>query len=219
MLQGMLGKKVGMTQVFTNEGIRIPVTVLEVGPCWVVQRKTAETDGYDAVQLGYGPTKPHRLTKPQLGHLAKAGAGPLKHLREFAVGQDDQFELNEEIRADMFSVGDRVDVIGTSKGRGFQGVVRRHGMGGGPGSHGSMSHRRVGSIGASATPSRTFKGQRMPGHMGMRRRTALGLEVVRVDAEKNLVFVKGGVPGANGSLLIVRRSVKSSKKNGRNASS
>jgi len=214
MLRGMLGKKVGMTQVFTDEGVRVPVTVLEVGPCWVVQRKTGDTDGYDAVQLGFGVSKARRLTKARIGHLEKAGAGYLRELKEFRVEPDDQFEPNQEIRADLFSVGERVDVVGASKGRGFQGVVRRYGMGGGPASHGSMSHRRVGSIGASATPSRTIKGQRMPGHMGARRRTALGLEVVRVDSEKNLLLVKGGVPGPNGSLLVVRKSVKGSKNNG-----
>ena len=214
MLQGMLGKKVGMTQVFTDEGTRVPVTVLEVGPCWVVQRKTVKIDGYDAVQLGFGPTKAHRLNKPRAGHLKKADVGLLRHLKEFRIEAEDQFEPSQEVRADMFDIGEKVDVVGTSKGRGFQGVVRRYRMGGGPASHGSMSHRRVGSIGASATPSRTRKGQRMPGHMGMRRRSALGLEVVRVDLDRNLVLVKGGVPGANGSLLIVRKSVKSRKKNG-----
>jgi large subunit ribosomal protein L3 len=214
MLQGMLGKKVGMTQVFTEDGARVPVTVLEVGPCRVVQRKTVKTDGYDAVQLGFGPIKEHRINRPRSGHLKKAGTGLLRHLKEFRVDTDDQFELNQEICADMFDVGETVDIVGTTKGRGFQGVVRRYGMGGGPASHGSMSHRRVGSIGASATPSRTRKGQRMPGHMGMRRRSALGLEVVQVDMVRNLVLVKGSVPGANGSLLIVRKSVKSKKKNG-----
>ena len=214
MLEGMLGKKVGMTQVFTEGGVRVPVTVLEVGPCRVVQRKTVKTDGYDAVQLGFGPIKEHRINQPRSGHLKKAGTGLLRHLKEFRIDTDDQFELNQELCADMFDVGERVDVVGTTKGRGFQGVVRRYRMGGGPASHGSMSHRRVGSIGASATPSRTRKGQRMPGHMGMRRRSALGLEVVQVDVDRNLVLVKGGVPGANGSLLIVRKSVKSRKKNG-----
>jgi len=214
MLQAMLGRKVGMTQVFTDDGKRVPVTVLEVGPCWVVQRKRAETDNYDAVQLGFGPTKARRLTKPELGHLKKGDVGFLKHLKEFRVELDDQFEPNQEIRADIFSVGEKVDVTGTSKGRGFQGVVRRYGMRGGPASHGSMSHRRVGSIGASATPSRTFKGTRMPGHMGARRRTAVGLEVVRVDPEKNMVLAKGSVPGPNGSLLVVRKSVKGSRRNG-----
>jgi len=214
MLQGMLGKKVGMTQVFADGGIRLPVTVLQVGPCWVVQCKTTEIDGYDAVQLGFGPVKAQRLNKPRSGHLKKADVGSLRYLKEFRVEAEDQFEPSQEVRADMFNVGEKVDVVGTSKGRGFQGVVRRYGMAGGPASHGSMSHRRVGSIGASATPSRTRKGQRMPGHMGMRRRSALGLEVVQVDLDRNLVFVKGGVPGANGSVLIVRKSVKSRKRNG-----
>jgi len=214
MLQGMLGKKVGMTQVFTEGGVRVPVTVLEVGPCRVVQRKTVKTDGYDAVQLGFGPIKEHRINRPRSGHLKKAGTGLLRHLKEFRIEADDQFELNQELCADMFDVGERVDVVGTTKGRGFQGVVRRYRMGGGPASHGSMSHRRVGSIGASATPSRTRKGQRMPGHMGMRQRSALGLQVVQVDVDRNLVLVKGSVPGANGSLLTVRKSVKSRKKNG-----
>ena len=214
MLEAMLGRKVGMTQVFADGGRRVPVTVLEVGPCWVVQRKTAETDNYDAVQLGFGPTTAHRLTKPELGHLNKGSTGFLKYLREIRVGPDDQFEPNQEIRADIFSVGERVDVTGTSKGRGFQGVVRRYGMRGGPASHGSMSHRRVGSIGASATPSRTFKGTRMPGRMGARRRTVVGLEVVRVDPDRNMVLVKGCVPGPNGGFLIVRKSVKGGKRDG-----
>jgi len=214
MLQGMLGKKVGMTQMFTDGGTRVPVTVLEVGPCWVVQRKTTDRDGYDAVQLGFGSTKAQRLNKPCSGHLKKADVGLLRHLKEFRVETEDRFEPSQQVRADMFNVGEKVDVVGTSKGRGFQGVVRRYGMGGGPASHGSMSHRRVGSIGASATPSRTRKGQRMPGRMGMRRRSALGVEVVQVDLDRNLVLVKGSVPGANGSVLIVRKSVKSRKKNG-----
>ena len=208
MLTALMGTKVGMTQVFTETGTLVPVTVLEVGPCWVVQRKTTKTDGYEAVQLGYLPAKAHRLNKPEAGHLAKAGVNPVKHLQEFRIEADDAFEAKQEVGVDMFVEGERVDVTGTSKGKGFQGVVRRHGMAGGPASHGSMSHRRVGSIGASATPSRTIKGIRMPGQMGNKRSTIIGLEVVRVDAEKNLLLVKGGVPGPNGSLLVVRKTVR-----------
>ncbi len=208
MLTALMGTKIGMTQVFTETGTLVPVTVLEVGPCWVVQRKTAKTDGYDAVQVGYRPTKPHRINKPKAGHLAKAGVQPVKYLKEFRVEDANAFEPKQQLGADIFSVGDIVDVTGVSKGRGFQGVIKRHGMHGGPAGHGSMSHRHIGSVGSSATPARIRKGLRMPGQMGAKRSTIIGLEIVRVDPEKNLVLVKGGVPGPNGSVLVVRKSVR-----------
>jgi large subunit ribosomal protein L3 len=211
MVTGILSKKLGMTRIFTEDGRWIEVTLLEAGPCTVVQRKTAAVDGYDAVQLGFGE-KPERVcTKPALGHFKKAGQKPSRTVREFRIASDDSLNVGDTVKVDLFQVGDRVDVVGTSKGRGTAGLHKRHHFGGGPGTHGSNFHRRAGSIGSSADPSRTFRGMRMAGHMGDARVTTQNLEVVRVDAEKNLIAVRGSVPGANGGVVVVRKAVKGPK--------
>lgn len=206
-MAGILGRKVGMTQLFTEEGERVPVTVIEAGPCAVTAVRDAERDGYRAVQLAFGEAKPSRLGKPRMGHLKRAGAGPLRHLVEFRLAPDDERELKvgDEISvADVFEKGQRVKVSGRSKGKGFQGTIRRHNFSRGPVSHGSHNVRAPGSIGASATPSRVIKGVRMPGQMGNRRVTQPGLEVVDVDGERNLLILRGSVPGPEGTLVEVR---------------
>ena len=206
-MAGILGRKVGMTQLFTEEGERVPVTVIEAGPCAVTAVREAERDGYRAVQLAFGEAKPSRLGKPRMGHLKRAGAGPLRHLVEFRLSPDDERELKvgDEISvADVFEKGQRVKVSGRSKGKGFQGTIRRHNFSRGPVSHGSHNIRAPGSIGASATPSRVIKGVRMPGQMGNRRVTQPGLEVVDVDGERNLLILRGSVPGSEGTLVEVR---------------
>jgi len=206
-MAGILGRKVGMTQLFTEAGERVPVTVIEAGPCAVTAVREAERDGYRAVQLAFGEAKPSRLGKPRMGHLKRAGAGPLRHLVEFRLAADDERELKvgDEIRvADVFEKGQRVKVSGRSKGKGFQGTIRRHNFSRGPVSHGSHNVRAPGSIGASATPSRVIKGVRMPGQMGNRRVTQPGLEVVDVDGERNLLILRGSVPGPEGTLVEVR---------------
>ena len=208
MTSGILGKKIGMTQVFRPDGQAVPVTVLKAGPCMVVQRKTPTSDGYDAVQLGLMEfVKPQRLNKPATGHLKKAGAEGAKFLREFAVRLgDDDSKPGDKVLVDQFKPKDKVDVIGISKGRGFAGLVKRHHFGGGADTHGSMFHRAPGSIGASSFPSRVLPGMRMAGHMGHARVTVRNLEVIDVDAEDNLLVVKGAVPGPNGGYVVVRRS-------------
>jgi len=208
MVSGLLAKKIGMTRVFGPDGRQYPVTVLEVGPCTVVQRKTEATDGYEAVQLGFGAKREKLFTKPELGHFKKQGVEPRRHLREFPVEAGDPAKPGDEIRADVFKAGDHIDVSGTSKGKGFQGVQKRHGFGGGPGGHGSMFHRRPGSIGQSADPAKVFKGMKMPGQMGNVRVTVQNLEILEVDPEKNLVVVRGAVPGANGGIVELKKSVK-----------
>ena len=207
--KGILGKKIGMTQIFTESGEAVPVTVIEAGPCYVTQVKTVETDGYNAVQLGFEEVKPKRLTKPELGHLRKNNLPPLRHLREIRTDDAASYEVGQVIDVSIFQEGERVDVTGTSKGRGFAGVVKRHGFGGGPKTHGqSDRHRAPGSIGATSTPGRVFKGLRMAGRMGGERVTVQNLEVVQVDPERNLLVVKGAVPGARGGLLLIRSAVK-----------
>ena len=208
MQRGLIGKKLGMTQIFWGDGAAIPVTVLEVGPCVVTQKKTKETDGYDAVQLGFGRRAEKKTTKPLQGHFEKAGGGCFRILREFRTENPDQYELGQELKADLFNVGDRVDVIGTTKGRGFAGVVKRHGFGGGRATHGSMFHRAPGSIGSSAYPSRVLKGRKLPGRMGNARKTVHNLLVVGVRPEKNLILVKGAVPGSISGVVTVRDAVK-----------
>jgi large subunit ribosomal protein L3 len=211
-MKGILGKKVGMTQVFSERGEVIPVTVIEAGPCFVAQIKTVERDGYTAVQLGFEEAKPKRLTQPQLRHLQKSNLPPLRHLRELRVSVDELTDLEEgqEVTVGIFEQGEMVDVTGTSKGRGFAGVVKRHGFSGGPKTHGqSDRHRAPGSIGACTTPGRVFKGMRMAGRMGGERVTAQSLEVVLVDPERNLLAVKGSVPGAKNGLLLIRQARKS----------
>ncbi|MGD9315900.1 MAG: 50S ribosomal protein L3 [Anaerolineae bacterium] len=210
-MKGILGKKVGMTQVFDERGVAIPVTVIEAGPCFVAQIKTVERDGYSAIQLGMDETKPKRLTQPQLKHLEKSNLPPLRHLREVRVSPEelDSFEEGQKVLADIFEEGEFVDVTGISKGRGFAGVVKRHGFRGGPKTHGQSDRLRApGSIGACTTPGRVFKGKRMPGRMGGERVTAQGLKVVIVDAERNLLAVRGAVPGAKNSLLLIRLARK-----------
>jgi large subunit ribosomal protein L3 len=200
-----------MTRVFTEDGRWIHVTLVEAGPCTVIQKKTQDSDGYDAIQVGFGEARESRLTKPQLGHFKKAGQAPKQVLREFRVPADAELNVGDEIRNDIFKAGDRVDVSGTSKGKGFAGVIKRHGMGGGPGAHGSHFHRAPGSIGQSADPSKVYKGKRLPGRMGNNNRTTQNIEIVDVDAEKNLLLLRGAVPGANGGVLVLQRSVKGAK--------
>ncbi|RKO65900.1 50S ribosomal protein L3 [Desulfofundulus salinus] len=207
MPKGILGRKVGMTQIFNDAGQAIPVTVIEAGPCVVVQKKTPDRDGYSAIQLGFGE-KPERLVnKPLKGHFAKAGVRPLRFLRELRVENVEDYQVGQEIKADVFAIGERVDVVGTSKGRGFAGGIKRHGFHRGPMAHGSKYHRRPGSLGAKG-PARVFKGRKLPGHYGVERVTVQNLEVVRVDPERNLLAVKGSVPGPRGGLLLVKETVK-----------
>jgi large subunit ribosomal protein L3 len=208
MSPGILGKKIGMTQVFRADGQVVPVTLLKTGPCVVVQRKTPATDGYDAVQLGLVEfAKSKNMTKPEAGHLKKANAEGVRFLREFRMaGGDGDLKMGDRILADEFKPADIVDVIGISKGRGFASLMKRHNFHGGPKSHGSMFHRAPGSIGASSFPSRVFPGTRMAGHMGTARVTIRNLEVIQVDAEDNVLMVKGAVPGPNGGYVLVRRA-------------
>lgn len=199
-----------MTQIFDEQGNFVPVTVVEVGPCRVVQKKTVETDGYEAVQIGFGAVKERRVNKPLKGHFAKAQVPPHRHLKELRTGDSEvmrALEVGAEIRADIFSPGEYVDVTGTTKGKGFAGTVKRWNFGRGAMSHGSMYHRRVGSLNAT-DPQRVFKGRKLPGRMGGDRRTVQGLQVVRVDSERNLLLIRGAVPGAKGSWLEIRETVK-----------
>lgn len=237
MLNGILGRKVGMTRLFTQDGRWIPVTLIEAGPCAVVQRKHEETDGYEAVQLGFEDVKEQRCTRPVAGHFAKAKVQPKRRLAEFRVTKDSALAAGDEVKIEtvkekkkvkdkekgeevevevtkfrlgewVLQIGDSVDVTGQSKGKGFAGVIKRHHFSGGPGTHGSNFHRAPGSIGQSAFPAEVYKGKGLPGHMGHERVTAQNLEVVEVDAEKNLLAVRGAIPGANGCIVMVRRSVK-----------
>ena len=208
MSPGILGKKIGMSQVFREDGQAVPVTLLKAGPCMVVQRKTPTADGYDAVQLGLVEfIKPRRINKPATGHLKKAGAEGARFMREFHLRPgDDDFKAGDQVLVDQFKPKDKVDVIGISKGRGFAGVVKRHHFRGGEGSHGSMFHRAPGSIGASSYPSRVLPGMRMGGHMGHERVTVRNLEIIDVDTQDNVLVVKGAVPGPNGGYVVVRRA-------------
>ena len=211
MKKALIGKKVGMTQIFDEKGKVIPVTVIEAGPCLVAQVKSVETDGYNAIQLGFGDVKESKLNKPEKGHFAKAKLALKKHLREFRLDSVDGVNVGDEIKVDTFQAGDKIDVQGTSKGKGFQGVIKRHGQSRGPMGHGSMYHRRPGSMGPTSTPGRVFKGKRLPGHMGRVTVTIQNLDVVRVDLDKNVILVKGSVPGAKGAILKVKSAVKASK--------
>ena len=208
MKKALIGKKVGMTQIFDEEGKVIPVTVIEVGPCTVTQIKTVEQDGYTAVQLGFGDVKERKLTKPELGKFTKTKLTPKKYLREFRLESVEGLNVGDELKADVFAVGDKVDIQGTSKGKGFQGVIKRHGQSRGPMGHGSMYHRRPGSMGPTSTPGRVFPGKNLPGHMGVETVTIQNLEVVKVDLDKNAILVKGSVPGAKGAILKIKSSVK-----------
>lgn len=210
MKKAILGKKIGMTQIFDENGRAIPVTVVETGPCTVVQIKTKDSDGYEAVQLGFGEIKEKKLIRPIKGHFTKANVTPKKHLREFRL-EEISYKVGDEIKADIFTAGEAVDVTGTTKGKGFQGVIKRHGQARGPMGHGSMYHRRPGSMGSTSTPGRVFKGKNLPGHMGCETVTVQNLEIVKVDLDKNVLLIKGSVPGVKGAILKIRNSVKSTK--------
>ena len=209
-MKGILGKKIGMTQIFTEHGEVIPVTVVEAGPVVVTQVKTTENDGYTAIQVGFGDAKEKSLNKPQKGHLAAANTLK-KHLKEFRVDSVEGYTVGQEIKADLFAAGELIDVTGTSKGKGFQGPIKRHGQSRGPESHGSRYHRRPGSMGACSYPGRVFKNKKLAGHMGSVKVTVQNLEVVRVDADKNFILVKGAIPGAKGSVVTIKEAVKASK--------
>lgn len=206
-MKGILGKKIGMTQIFNNQGQVVPVTVVEAGPCVVLQKKDLETDGYEAIQLGFKEKKEHRANRPELGHVKKANAKPQKFVKEIRGVNLGDYELGAEVKADLFQAGELVDVTGTSKGKGFAGAIKRHNQARGPMSHGSRYHRGPGSLGA-IDPGRVFKGQTLPGRMGGERVTVQNLEVVRVDAEKNLLLIKGNVPGPRNSYLVIKSAVK-----------
>ena len=208
MKKALIGKKVGMTQIFDENGTVIPVTVIEAGPCVVAQVKTIENDGYEAVQLGFGEVKENKLNKPVKGHFAKVNVTAKKHLREFRLDSIEGIKVGDELKADVFATGDKIDVQGTSKGKGFQGVIKRHGQSRGPMGHGSMYHRRPGSMGPTSTPGRVFKGKKLPGHMGHVTVTIQNLDVVKVDMDKNVILVKGSVPGAKGAILKIKSAVK-----------
>ncbi|QGG49185.1 50S ribosomal protein L3 [Heliorestis convoluta] len=205
--KGLLGKKIGMTQVFGDNGELVPVTVVEAGPCIVVQKKTVENDGYEAIQVGYGDVREKLVNKPKKGHLKKAGVKLLRHLREFKVENPGDYQVGQELKADIFAPGDVIDVVGTSKGKGFAGGIKRHNFHRGPMKHGSKYHRRPGSAGAKG-PARIFKGRKMPGRMGGERVTVQNLTVVSVDSERNLLLIKGAVPGPKKTLLIIKNAVK-----------
>ena len=211
MSKGLIGKKVGMTQIFDEKGMIIPVTVIEAGPCVVSQVKTVETDGYNAIQLGFGEVKSSKVNKPKAGHFAKANVEAKKHLREFRCEEPAELKVGDEVKADVFAQGEKVDIQGISKGKGFQGVIKRHGQHRGPMGHGSMYHRRPGSMGSTSTPGRVFKGKKLPGHMGVQKITIQNLEIVKVDMDKNVLLVKGSVPGPKGAILKIKSSVKSCK--------
>ena len=208
MKKAIMAKKIGMTQVFSESGNLVPVTVLEAGPCVVIQKKTVENDGYSAVQVGFSEKRTKLVNKPEAGHFAKAGVTAKKFIKEFKLDNSDSYEIGAEIKADVFEAGDKIDASGTSKGKGFQGAIKRHGQHRGPMAHGSKYHRALGSLSSGTTPGRVKKGKKMPGHMGAVKITIQNLEVVSVDAEKNLVLVKGAVPGPKGSVLVIRDSVK-----------
>lgn len=210
-MKGIIGKKIGMTQIFTEEGNVIPVTVVEAGPVYVTQVKTDEVDGYNAIQLAYDDKKSKRVIKPVKGHFGKAGVTPKKRVVEFRVEDSSDYSLGQEIKADVFEVGTKIDVVGTSKGKGTQGTIKRHNQSRGPETHGSKYHRGPGSLGASAYPARVFKGQNMAGRMGNERVTIQNLEVVKVDTERNLILVKGAIPGPKNGIVTIKEAVKGNK--------
>lgn len=207
MSKGIIGKKLGMTQVFDEDGSAVGVTAIEVEPSVILQVKTKDKDGYEAIQIGYGRTKQKNVTKPLQGHLNKANKGFFRFIREFPV-QSETYEVGQEITADIFKIGDYVDIVGTSKGKGFQGVVKRHGFGGGRATHGSMHHRAPGSIGASADPARVFKGTKMGGQMGNVRKTIQNLQVWQVRSDRNLLLLKGAVPGSKNGFVLIKKATK-----------
>ena len=208
MVKEIYGKKVGMTQIFTEDGIAIPVTVIEAKPLTVVGKKTTDKEGYNAIVVSFGEIKEKNANKPMKGVFAKSGTEVQKYLREIKVENVDEYEIGSQITVEAFDTNDRVDIQGTSKGKGFQGNIKRHSQHRGPMSHGSMYHRRPGSMGATSTPGRVFKGKKLPGHMGSRTSTILNLDVVKVDNDKNVILVKGSIPGAKGAIVRVKKSVK-----------
>ncbi len=209
-MEGILGKKLGMVEYFTPAGEAVPVTVIQAGPCVIIQKKTKVTDGYDAVQVGFGE-KPERLVnKPLKGHFKRAGVAPFRYLREFPVIDGEDYSLGQEIKVNMFNPGEKVDIAGTAKGRGFAGGIKRHGFHRGPMGHGSKYHRRSGSLAAKG-PARVFKGRRMPGHYGNERVTTQNLEVIKVEPDRNILMVRGAVPGPRGGLLVIKKAVKAGK--------
>ena len=209
MQKAIIGKKIGMTQLFDENGMVVPVTVVEAGPCVVVQKKTVESDGYQAVQVGFGEVKDKHLTKPEKGHFEKAGVAPKKTLREFRLDSIENINVGDIIKADTFAAGDKVDVCGTSKGKGFAGAIKRHNQHRLKETHGvGPVHRHAGSNGSTSTPSRVFKGKKLPGHLGAERVTVQNLTVVKIDAENNLIAVKGAIPGAKGGIVVLTDSVK-----------
>ncbi|NTU59872.1 MAG: 50S ribosomal protein L3 [Deltaproteobacteria bacterium] len=212
MAKGIVGKKLGMTQVFIGGEDLIPVTVVEAGPCTVIQKKTKDVDGYDAIQIGFGDVKAHRVGQPLLGHFKKSGAAPTRLLKEIRVDDVDAYEVGQVLTADIFKPGDRVDVTGVSKGKGYQGGMKRHGFGGGRATHGSMFHRHGGAISAHEWPARVFKGKKMAGQLGNTRVTVQNLQVVDVDPERNIILLRGAVPGAKNGALVLSNAVKYSGK-------
>ncbi len=212
MAIGILGRKIGMTETFEKDGKLTPVTIIEAGPCLVLQLKVPDLDGYRAVQLGFADKKENRTKRPLLGHFKKAGVKPKRFIKEIRISDKDKYRIGREIKVDIFKEGDFVDISGTTIGKGFQGGMKKWGWSGGPASHGSMTHRRPGSIGASAFPSRVFKGHHLPGRMGGNRRTVQKLKVVKVDLENNVLMVKGAVPGHKNSYLVIRNASKKPEK-------
>ncbi len=208
MKKAILGKKLGMTQLFGEDGVLIPVTVVEAGPCRVIQKKTAENDGYDAVQVGFMEKKEKHTTKPLQGHFKKAGTGYMKYLKEFKLENAAEMNVGDEIKADVFAEGDSVDVTGISKGKGFAGTIKRWGTHRGPMTHGSGYHRGPGSMGACSTPSRVMKGKRLAGHLGVEKVTIQNLSIVKIDAENNILAIRGAIPGPKGGLVVIKNSVK-----------
>ena len=208
MKKAIMAKKIGMTQIFTDNGVFVPVTVLETSSCVVVQKKTVENDGYSAIQVGYEEIREKLLNKPKKGHFEKAGVSLKRYLKEFRLEDAESYEVGSEIKADIFVVGDKVDVSGITKGKGFQSTIKRYNAQRGPMGHGSKSHRVVGSMSSGTTPGRVKKGKKMPGHMGNVNVTIQNLEIVRVDVDKNIILVKGAVPGPKGSILVIKDSVK-----------
>lgn len=211
MNKGIIGKKLGMTQIFLEDGTRVPVTVVQAGPCVVLQKKTESTDGYNAVQVGFEAVSAAKANAAERGHCVKAGQGVFRHLREFKFEQAAELNVGDTIEVNQFAAGDLVDVTGTSIGKGFQGVIKRHNFKGGRASHGSRFHRAPGSIGCSATPSRVFKNKKMPGQMGNERVTVQRLQIVRIDADQNLLLIKGAIPGGSNNVVVIKNSVKATK--------
>ena len=208
MKKAIIAKKIGMTQVFSDNGLLIPVTVLEAGPCVVVQKKTVDNDGYEAIQVGFGEVNAKKLIKPKKGHFDKAGVEAKKVLKEVRLDDISSYEVGSEIKADVFAAGDKVDVTGISKGKGYQGPIKRHGQSRGPMAHGSKFHRAVGSLSSATTPGKVKKGKKMAGQMGSVKVTVQNLEIVKADAQKNLLLIKGAVPGNKGTVVVIKDSVK-----------